>query len=166
MEIEQALQRLPKHQRAILRILSDGGKYSAADLTVRTHYCDPRGHIKELRDKGIDILDEWRQTDDGIRYKVYYLNRRTKMEQANKPTFKEIEDRYVKAVTSGQRQTQITLVMAAIRWVQSRGKDEMPMSRRIKAKFDSEVRPYCVALCRQSLEKQRDELMKKEAQNG
>lgn len=88
------------------------------------------------------------------------------MEQANKPTFKEIEDRYVKAVTSGQRQTQITLVMAAIRWVQSRGKYEMPMSRRIKAKFDSEVRPYCVALCRQALEKQRDELKKKEAQNG
>lgn len=74
MDIEQTLQQLPKHQRAILRILSDGGKYSAADLTVRTHYCDPRGHIKELRDKGIDILDEWRQTDDGIRYKVYYLN--------------------------------------------------------------------------------------------
>lgn len=85
---------------------------------------------------------------------------------ATKPTFQELEERYVKAVTSGQRQTQIALVMAAVRWVQSRGKDEMPLSRRTKAKFDKEVKPYCVALCLQALKKQRDKLKAKEVQNG
>ncbi len=54
-------------------MLSQGGKYSAADISTRLHLCDPRGHIAVLRKKGFAIHDEWREGDFGVRYKVYFL---------------------------------------------------------------------------------------------
>lgn len=68
----------PKHQkpavlqRLVYNMLVGGKKYSAADIATALHLSDPRGHIKELRKKGIDIQDEWRKGVYG-RYKVYFL---------------------------------------------------------------------------------------------
>lgn len=71
---EMLMQVLPEKQRRIYSILAGGGKYSAADLSVLTHYSDPRGHIRDLRNKGIAILDEWRDNSHkDERHKVYYL---------------------------------------------------------------------------------------------
>lgn len=65
---------MTNHQRRLLQVLARGGKYSAADLVMYTHFSDPRSHIKRLRDKGVNILDEWRKCADGIgQYKVYFL---------------------------------------------------------------------------------------------
>lgn len=64
---------LPRVQAKVYRLLCGGGKYSAADISVRLHLCDPRGHISALRTKGINIHDEWREDKYGVRYKVYFL---------------------------------------------------------------------------------------------
>ena len=66
--------KLPNKQRGIMQVLIQGGKYTVAELTIKTHYADPRGIIKELRTKGFKIADEWRQNaqKDG-RHKAYYL---------------------------------------------------------------------------------------------
>lgn len=64
---------LPRLQKKVYDLLSTGCKFSAADISVRLHLCDPRGHIAALRAKGFNILDEWREGDFGERYKVYFL---------------------------------------------------------------------------------------------
>lgn len=74
MEQQIDIQELPKHQRRIYEILRDG-KHSVADLVMKTGYSDPRGHIKALRDKGLNVSDEWRETRDGVRYKVYFVGK-------------------------------------------------------------------------------------------
>lgn len=69
----KVIDKLPRVQRKVYNLLRNGGKYSAADISIYLHLCDPRGHIAELRNKGIAILDEWRVSDYGSRYKVYFL---------------------------------------------------------------------------------------------
>lgn len=59
-------------QRLVYNLLVGGKKYSAADIATALHLSDPRGHISQLRKKGINIQDEWRKGVYG-RYKVYYL---------------------------------------------------------------------------------------------
>lgn len=74
MDVEQLLQKLPNKQRKVLEIFMQGGKYSVADLCIRTHFSDPRTHIRYLREKGINIADEWITNNQGDgRYKVYFL---------------------------------------------------------------------------------------------
>lgn len=63
---------LPRGQKRVMSLLMDGGKYSVADISARLMLSDPRSHIRELRKRGIAILDEWRETGYGNRYKVYY----------------------------------------------------------------------------------------------
>lgn len=48
-------------------------KYSAADISVALRLSDPRSCIRDLRAKGIDILDEWVPSEHGSRFKRYYL---------------------------------------------------------------------------------------------
>lgn len=64
---------LPRLQRKVYNLLSGGGKWSVAELSARLWLADPRGHIAELRNKGFNIADEWRETSEGNRYKVYWL---------------------------------------------------------------------------------------------
>lgn len=70
------VQQLPNKQRRILEVLASGEKYTVAELTIKTHFADPRGIIRELRNKGYKIADEWRQNaqKDG-KHKAYYLKR-------------------------------------------------------------------------------------------
>lgn len=70
----KTLSALPRKQRTLLNALADGGKYSVADLSIKTHQSDPRGRIRDLRQRGFNILDEWRNNaDEDGRYKVYWL---------------------------------------------------------------------------------------------
>ena len=64
---------LPRIQQEVYNLLANGGKYSAADISICLHLGDPRGHIAELRKKGIPILDEWQESEYGTRYKVYFI---------------------------------------------------------------------------------------------
>lgn len=66
---------LPRIQRKVYDLLNTGGKYSVFDITTRLRLADPRGHIAALRRKGIEILDEWRTTTEGERYKVYFVGK-------------------------------------------------------------------------------------------
>lgn len=66
---------LTNRQKKVYHLLSTG-RYSAADISIRLGYSDPRTYIKTLRDKGIDVCDEWIEKKD-TRYKVYYIPGRT-----------------------------------------------------------------------------------------
>lgn len=51
------------------------GKRSAGDISAALHVSDPRGHIRDLRAKGINILDEWVKGSDGAQFKRYWIEK-------------------------------------------------------------------------------------------
>lgn len=63
---------LSQHEANVYGILAEGGKHSVADIVIRTHFSDPRTTIAQMRQKGINIRDEWRKSKNG-RYKLYFL---------------------------------------------------------------------------------------------
>lgn len=50
------------------------GKHNAQELSVLTGACDPRGHIRDLRDNGIPVADYWEYNGDR-KYKVYFIHK-------------------------------------------------------------------------------------------
>ena len=50
------------------------GEYNAQQLSALTGACDPRAHIRDLRDNGVPISDYWAKTSDR-RYKVYFIHK-------------------------------------------------------------------------------------------
>lgn len=64
---------LPRVRRKIFNMLMTGRHLSATDLSIATGACDPRGHIRDLRDMGVDIRDYWETPTDDVRYKRYYI---------------------------------------------------------------------------------------------
>lgn len=58
--------------RKVYNLLCNG-KHTVTDITIKTGFGDPRSYIRDLREKGVNVLDEWRKTSDGVRYKVYYI---------------------------------------------------------------------------------------------
>lgn len=62
--------KLSKRQKKVYDLLCTG-KRSVTDITIRLKYSDPRGYIRNIRDKGIIINDEWIENGD-VRYKVYW----------------------------------------------------------------------------------------------
>jgi len=62
---------LSNRQRKVVKLLSTG-KYSAADISIELHFSDPRSYIRELRNKGLNIEDEW-VTYEGVRFKRYWI---------------------------------------------------------------------------------------------
>lgn len=71
--MNETIKSLARVQRKVYAAFLNGAKLTAADISIITHCSDPRTHIRNLRNKGIQILDEWRNGDDGVRYKVYWL---------------------------------------------------------------------------------------------
>lgn len=65
---------LTGQERIVFNLLREGGKYSNIEMSSRLWLADPRSVIRNLRDKGLPIEDEWRKTSNGNRYKVYFLN--------------------------------------------------------------------------------------------
>ena len=64
---------LTGQERIVFNLLREGGKYSIIEMSSRLWLADPRSVIRNLRDKGLPIEDEWRKTSKGNRYKVYFL---------------------------------------------------------------------------------------------
>ena len=56
-------------------LLSDGVHRSAADITNALGLSDPRSIIRDLRDKGVPISDEWRDAVHGGRFKRYFVRK-------------------------------------------------------------------------------------------
>ena len=65
--------KLSNRQKKVYTLLKSG-KLSAADITVKLGFCDPRSYVKILRDKGIVVRDEWIKKDD-VRYKRYWIEK-------------------------------------------------------------------------------------------
>ena len=64
--------RLSNRQKRVHDFLLTG-KYSAADITIALGYCDPRSYIRDLKDKGVIIQDEWIDAGDGVRFKRHWI---------------------------------------------------------------------------------------------
>lgn len=63
------------HKRRVLSLLSDGNRYSAADISVRLGLSDPRSVIRCLRNDGVMIADEWVKAVHGGRFKRYFIRK-------------------------------------------------------------------------------------------
>lgn len=66
--------KMPKKQSRVYGMLLRG-KCSAGDLCAALHVADPRGHIRDLREKGVAIMDEWCKGLDGVRFKRYWVSK-------------------------------------------------------------------------------------------
>ena len=64
---------LPRVRRRVYDLLMTGKHLSATDISVKTGVCDPRGHIRDLRKMGVDIVDYWVNPSPGVKYKRYYI---------------------------------------------------------------------------------------------
>jgi ABC-type siderophore export system fused ATPase/permease subunit len=43
-------------------------------MTFETGFADPRSYIRELRNRGINVLDEWIRKDD-VHFKRYWIKK-------------------------------------------------------------------------------------------
>lgn len=66
--------KLPRLQGMVYEMLKRG-KCSAGDISAVYRISDPRGHIRDLRDKGIVIQDEWCKGSNGVRFKRYWVSK-------------------------------------------------------------------------------------------
>ena len=66
--------KLSFHQKRVYDLLSDGVHRSAADITNALGLSDPRSVIRDLRDKGVPISDEWCDAVHGGRFKRYFIH--------------------------------------------------------------------------------------------
>ena len=66
--------KLPKLQKKVYEMLKRG-KCSAGDISAVYRISDPRGHIRDLREKGIIIQDEWCKGSNGVRFKRYWIGK-------------------------------------------------------------------------------------------
>lgn len=63
---------LTARQKKIYGFLCSGW-CSVVDLVRYSGFSDPRGYIRDLRNKGIAVTDKWKTTTEGARYKVYHI---------------------------------------------------------------------------------------------
>ena len=63
---------MSKQETRLLELFKRGGKFTVTDITISTGQCDPQGHIRNLRKRGINIADEW-VSENGSRFKRYWL---------------------------------------------------------------------------------------------
>lgn len=62
------------HQKRVYNLLLSGKKYSVADISAALRLSDPRSVIRDLRDKGISISDEWVKAEHGGQFKRYFIH--------------------------------------------------------------------------------------------
>lgn len=68
------------HQRRVYNFLLQGGCHSVADISAALRLSDPRSCIRDLRAKGISILDEWVPSEHGGKFKRYYIRKEVRNE--------------------------------------------------------------------------------------
>lgn len=62
---------LSSRQKNVFNLLCTG-KQSVTDITIALGYGDPRSYIRDIREKGIFVNDEWIEKGE-VRYKVYWI---------------------------------------------------------------------------------------------
>lgn len=65
--------KLSKRQKKVFDLLLTG-KQSVTDITIALGYSDPRSYVRDLKEKGVEIRDEWIDAGDGVRFKRYWIN--------------------------------------------------------------------------------------------
>lgn len=75
------IKQLSKRQKKVFDLLYTG-KHSVTDITIALGYGDPRSYIRDIRDKGITVNDEWIEKGE-VRYKVYWIDRVTPVPLTN-----------------------------------------------------------------------------------
>ena len=63
--------KLSKRQKKVYDLLLTG-KHSVTDITIALGYGDPRSYVRDIREKGITVNDEWIEKGE-VRYKVYWI---------------------------------------------------------------------------------------------
>jgi hypothetical protein len=71
METSEVIKRITARREKVASMLKRGWQ-SVTEITRETGYSDPRGYIRDLRDMGVRVEDEWRK-GDGVRFKVYRI---------------------------------------------------------------------------------------------
>lgn len=75
------IKQLSKRQKKVFDLLCTG-KHSVTDITIALGYGDPRSYVRDIRDKGITVNDEWIEKGE-VRYKVYWIDRVTPVPLTN-----------------------------------------------------------------------------------
>jgi hypothetical protein len=65
--------KLSNRQKKIYDLLM-AGKHTVTQMTFETGFADPRSYIRELRNRGINVLDEWVRKDD-VHFKRYWIKK-------------------------------------------------------------------------------------------
>ena len=58
----------------LVALLSDGHHHSVYDIASKLYIGDPRSSIRDLRNHGINVDDEWVPSVNGGKYKRYWIN--------------------------------------------------------------------------------------------
>ena len=66
---------MTERQRRVMCLLSDGQKHSVIGIMQSLNIADPRSTIRDLRKLGYNVRDEWRDTIEGNRFKMYWIDR-------------------------------------------------------------------------------------------
>lgn len=67
--------KLTRRQMSLVHLLQDGVRHSVFDIANKSFIGDPRSCIRDLRNAGIDVKDEWVKSSTGARYKLYWIER-------------------------------------------------------------------------------------------
>lgn len=62
-------------QNKVKTLLSDGGQYSTAEISIALHIADPRSEVRRLRHSGVEVSDVWVKGYYGNRFKRYFIHR-------------------------------------------------------------------------------------------
>ncbi|WP_289300091.1 helix-turn-helix domain-containing protein [Xylanibacter muris] len=65
INLDQIIKNLEHQQKRVYNILARGGRHSVVDISIVLYLADPRSTIRDLRKKGIPILDEWHPNANG-----------------------------------------------------------------------------------------------------
>ena len=68
-------QPMSSQQMRLLHFLMGGGRYSVADIMNALYIGDPRSSIRDLRNRGIQVKDEWVPSVNGGKYKRFWIPR-------------------------------------------------------------------------------------------
>lgn len=72
---------MTERQRRVMCLLSDGQKHSVIGIMQSLNIADPRSTIRDLRKMGIVVHDEWRDTIEGNRFKMYWIDKQRPYEK-------------------------------------------------------------------------------------
>ena len=64
---------LSSRQQRLVTYLKNGGKHSAIDISIALHIGDARSEIRNIRNLGICVSDEWVACKGGGKYKLYWI---------------------------------------------------------------------------------------------